>query len=171
MSQNEINLIVSYLKPEYVMLEWGCGGSTTFFSKYVSEYFSIEHNKNWYDKVKKETKENVHMFHIPKNGKFDNKRVNKYEDLEKSGRSQEFKDYIHYPQKINKIFDAVLIDGRARPECAKFISNYITKKSVIFVHDYFCKKYRKHYWVIEEKFKIIDKIKEGQTLAVFQPNY
>ena len=43
-----------FLHPDYSMLEWGSGGSTIEFSQqYVKEYYSIEHNKEWHDKVLK----------------------------------------------------------------------------------------------------------------------
>jgi len=42
MDKREIEKIISYLKPEDRMFEWGCGGSTVYFSKYVSFYRSIE---------------------------------------------------------------------------------------------------------------------------------
>ena len=45
MHDSEINLIMAFLTPEDVMLEWGCGGSTILFSQEVKEYYSIEHNK------------------------------------------------------------------------------------------------------------------------------
>ena len=37
----EIDLIQSYLNDKKIMLEYGCGGSTTIFPKYVKEYYSI----------------------------------------------------------------------------------------------------------------------------------
>ena len=52
MSQKEIKMIEKYLTPETIMLEYGSGGSTIHFSKFVKEYYSLEHNKEWYNKVK-----------------------------------------------------------------------------------------------------------------------
>ena len=42
MSKQEIDLILSFLNKEDIMLEYGCGGSTMFFPNYVKEYYSIE---------------------------------------------------------------------------------------------------------------------------------
>ena len=169
MSQVEIDTILKYLKPEFTMLEWGCGGSTTFFPNYVANYYSIEHNKEWYDKISKDVPNNVTMNFVARNSERNgNKRAVSYGELEGSGRSKDFYDYIHYPSKLNETFDAVLIDGRGRPECGKFITKYITKDSIVFVHDYFYKNHRTYYHVLEEKYKVIDSIKTGQTLAVLQ---
>ena len=51
MSRSEIELILSFLQKEDVMLEYGCGGSTMLFPKYVKEYHSIESDKSWADSV------------------------------------------------------------------------------------------------------------------------
>ena len=44
MSPKEIAFIEKYLTKDKVMLEWGAGGSTLYFSQLVKEYYSIEHN-------------------------------------------------------------------------------------------------------------------------------
>ena len=40
------------------------------------------------------------------------------------------------PTKINKIFDTVLIDGRARQWVAESILPFIHKESKVFIHDF-----------------------------------
>ena len=40
----EIDTVISYLDKDKIMLEYGCGGSTTIFPKYVKKFYSIEHN-------------------------------------------------------------------------------------------------------------------------------
>ena len=47
-------------------------------------------------------------------------------------------EYIDYVDKLNvKLFDVVLIDGRARTDCAYKVLNYIDKGSIVFIHDFF----------------------------------
>ena len=41
MSIDERNLVSKYLGYNKTMLEWGSGGSTLFFSKYVKKYISF----------------------------------------------------------------------------------------------------------------------------------
>jgi len=167
MSPHEIKKIRKYLTRNTVMLEYGSGGSTLFFSKYVKEYYSIEHNKDWYSKVKKKTaNRNIKTF-LSINKAVPKPRViaKCWNDLEKSSRYNSFKEYIKYPKKIGKKFDAVLIDGRARPECAKFIYDYLNKGAYVFIHDYWN---RPHYHVVEEKYQVIDHIKQGQSLVVLR---
>ena len=55
MSGIQISAIYGYLNKTDTVLEYGSGGSTTHFSKYVKHYYSIEHNKEWYEKVKNES--------------------------------------------------------------------------------------------------------------------
>ena len=41
MEDNEIKLIEYYLNTNDTMFEWGSGGSTLWFSKFVKKYYSI----------------------------------------------------------------------------------------------------------------------------------
>lgn len=168
MSQLEIDTILKYLKPDFSMLEWGCGGSTLCFPNYVNSYYSIEHDKEWYEKIKAQISKNVKIVHVPRQSDTGNVRSKNYAGLNNTSRFKDFHNYIKYPANFGTTFDAVLVDGRARPECAKFIIDYINKDSVIFVHDYFYKNHRVHYHVLEEKYKVIDSVKTGQTLAVLK---
>ena len=61
MSKEEINLIEKYLKNTHIALEWGSGGSTAHFSKLVKEWNSLEHNKEWYQKVLKSKPNMVYL--------------------------------------------------------------------------------------------------------------
>jgi len=51
MSDLQIKGIMKYLNPNDIMLEYGSGGSTLFFSKHVKEYYSLEHEPEWYKKT------------------------------------------------------------------------------------------------------------------------
>ena len=169
MSQQEINTIIKHLNKTDTMLEYGCGGSTLFFSMYVQEYYSVEHNETWYNKIKPQIKSNTNLFHVNINSgpaEAPNRIFpHSWDELDASSRSKDFYDYIRYPGTLGKKFDAVLIDGRARPECAKFIKDYIIDDGVMFMHDYWD---RPLYHVVEEQFEVIDYVKSGQSLAVFR---
>lgn len=159
MSDQEINLIIKHLKPHYTMLEWGSGGSTLTFHKYVDKYYSIEHNEEWYQKVDEALA----------NNNLRDKVINYYveQNLPKSkpSRYEEFKDYIEAAGNMNTTFDAVLVDGRARPYCALYAYDLLHDDGVLFIHDYFM---RPHYHFVEDKYEVIASVKQGQTLAVFK---
>lgn len=168
MSEKEIQKIISYLKPEHSMLEYGCGGSTLKFSKSVKKYYSIEHNKEWFDKIQKQKLPNTEMQFVARHSDTSGKNriiSTSWEELENSSRYKDFKEYIQSATKFNTEFDAVLIDGRARPESAKFIFPLLKDDGVLFLHDYF---QRKHYHVIESHYTLIDSVKSGQSLGIFK---
>jgi len=123
MPQHDWEHILKHLKSNFTMIEWGSGGSTTFFSYFVKQYISIEHQHNWFlDTIKhieKEKRGNVVLYWIPAPNSDYSKYVNKIND-------EELKD---------KKFDAVLIDGRSRVECAKNLYDRIDDDCIVFLHD------------------------------------
>jgi hypothetical protein len=162
MSKQEIDLLISYLKPEYTMLEWGSGGSTVTFQQYVDKYYSIEHNKEWFEKVDVELgnrnlKHKVHNYFVEQNA-----------PKSKPSRYEEFKDYIELASTLNTKFNAVLVDGRARPHCALYAYHLLEDDGVVFIHDYFV---RPHYHFVEDKYRVVAGIRTGQTLAVLKKKH
>ena len=67
MRQNEIDKILEYIDKSTIMFEWGSGGSTIFFPRYVSRYHSIEHSKEWYHRVYNELPGNARLYYVPNN--------------------------------------------------------------------------------------------------------
>jgi len=131
MSQGEVNIILSLLTPDDVMLEWGSGGSTVRFSKIVKKLYSIEHDAEWYVKndirIKQEGCENVNLHLIKPNLPRSFPHV----------KREEFVDYIEYVKHLpEKRYDKVLIDGRARIWCAYEALHYTNEDSFVFVHDW-----------------------------------
>jgi hypothetical protein len=176
--------IESFLKSRNIenMLEIGSGGSTLHFSKYVKNYYSIEHDESWLEDVErwvnKEKISNVKMILRQKNKipEFDIAEpiiAESWEELDHSSRSKEYKDYIQAPLDFGVLFDVVLVDGRARPECFKFLceNDLINKPGTIFVHDYRALDHplsRKHYNVIEGKYTPTWIKNNGSGLAYFE---
>lgn len=178
------NKILSYLQSRSIknFLEIGSGGSTLYFSKYVQNYYSIEHNRSWYEMVKKEIEKNqISNIEIilkevrdvvPSN---DQIKAANWDSLSSSARFLEFKNYIYSIGEFGTIFDAVLVDGRARPECVRFLhdNKLVAENGIIFMHDYRPinhKWSRKYYNVVEEKYTIIDHENKGSGLAVLRLN-
>ena len=75
------------------MLEWGSGNSSIFFGKRVNRIYSVEHNNEWYVKVKEYNIKNQHLV-------FTNE-----------------KDYAMTAYDFKVTFDIILIDGIKRDEC------------------------------------------------------
>lgn len=170
MSQQEIDLILSFLKEDDTMLEYGCGGSTLFFPKYVKEYHSIESDESWANAVKKNMPKNVTMHSIPvsRPEDLDQKRITRWDELYTTNTYKAYKDYIETGSKIGKIFSKILIDGRARPQCARYMYDFIDEDCIVFMHDWHPS--RTYYKSVLKKYTLIDSINTGQCLAVLKKN-
>lgn len=155
MHNKEIAKIEQYLAPNDIMLEWGSGGSTLRFSKLVGKYYSIEHKKEWYDKLNIENNY-VFRYLVPKS-KGNNKK-------------EMFDEYIKFPSKLDvKQFDKVLIDGRARFECAKYILPFISRSGIVFIHDFFQPHKYDDYARVFSYYNLIDSVEDTQqTLAILK---
>ena len=179
MGKNEVEYIFKNLSPNDIMLEWGSGGSTYTFAPKVKTYYSIEHDKNWYNKVNEIIKNNnitnVKLHHVENNTmKFDEYLDKNSKEIFKLYKNHHVKDDIAYVKLrgvskdwhyltdyINKIktfgvtFDKILIDGRARPMCAFLALNYLHDDGLVFLHDF---KGRDHYNTVLEYYDIVDEI-------------
>ena len=156
MLNQEIALILSYLHPSATMLEWGSGGSTIFFSKHVSKYYSIEHNSEWARIVSATIsslgQNNVQVNHVPA----DRKRS------ADGTKETEFRSYCSAPNNLNeKHFDFVLIDGRARQFCAKTILGLIDASSRVFVHDFPLRA--RYFSVFDDFFQVGNVVENGAS--------
>ena len=151
MSNHEIEIIKKYLNKDIIMLEWGSGGSTTYFPQFVKKYYSIEHDKVWFDRVKNELPDNCELFWVKQNA-----------PRTRPSKRHEFKDYVEYVNSLGiEHFDAVLIDGRARIHCAVEVLPYIDENTVVFFHDF----HRGEYQSTLEHYEQIDR---AETLAVLK---
>jgi len=158
MHPREIVVITSRLSPEHIMLEWGSGGSTIFFSGLVKRLYSIEHSRRWFKAVQKRLPPNVTYLYVKQNGK-----------RTKPTQYAQFKDYIEACARFGTKFDRVLIDGRARPECAEFVLPYLNPGAVVFIHDYFSAR-RTHYRRAENFYDVIEKVDDTeQTIIALSP--
>ncbi len=161
MSRKEFGMISHFIEQRKVqtMLEWGSGGSTIKLAELVNELHSIENDKKWYEKVSrqllKRSINNVKLYYVP-NNMARSHRISKYE---------EFKDYVDYVDTLQLMFDAVLIDGRARPYCAEKVLPYLQDDAVVFIHDFWEREY---YFPALKFYDVIASVKRGQTLAVMR---
>ncbi|MDD4902660.1 MAG: hypothetical protein PHE24_06015 [Patescibacteria group bacterium] len=116
------------LSKEMIIFEYGCGGSTLYFSARVKKIISVEHDRTWYEVVKEkliknkinncelsccppeEARAGVNKLYLSSDENFSNKSFQKY--IEKIN---------DYPDDS---FDLIIVDGRARNGC---ISNLLPK--------------------------------------------
>ena len=69
MSNQQVEAILKYLCKDDIMLEYGSGGSTLFFYKYVKKYYSLEHEPTWYNKIADKVKDipSLYYHHVMPN--------------------------------------------------------------------------------------------------------
>jgi len=140
----EQRFLMSYIKPNHSMLEYGSGHSTLILQDKVEQLVSVEHHKEWYDKIKPQLKKSVKYIYVPPNNlhweaQFEQCGAGQFRKNSKGddGSFEDFADYILAPLRgKHGPFDVIFIDGRARACCA-FAAMFMLKPSGrIFIHDF-----------------------------------
>jgi len=138
MREREINIlveIINALNPKRC-LEWGSGYSTLTFASFLkddAEWYSIEHHRGWFDRVKDLTAQSNHI-------KYWLVEPNQI-PWEDDGDANSFADYVSFPETLQQIFDFILVDGRARVDCIHRAINFVSPDGVIVLHDANREKY------------------------------
>jgi len=105
-----IDFIKERIRKQHTVFEYGSGNSTLFYAKYAGIVVSVEHNREWYDKIVGEKPENSEMIFC---------------DLEYGG------DYCKVPLKLKEKFDLIIIDGRDRVNCCMLASAALSESGVV----------------------------------------
>lgn len=89
------------------LFEYGSGSSTSWFAQRVGRVVSVESNKLWYEKVKKQLPTDTQLHYVA---------------------ADQYADFI---QSCEGTFDLILIDGIHRVECARACVNKLSERGVI----------------------------------------
>jgi len=103
-----VEFIEKNIKTSDTVFEYGSGGSTLWFAQRAQSVISVEHNREWYQRLKVKIPDNVTLHFIAA----DSDAQRGYE----SSNKQTFKAYTTFIDRL-KCFDWILIDGRARIAC------------------------------------------------------
>lgn len=103
-------VLVDAYNYEAEVFEWGAGGSTLYFERFAKSWQSMEHDKEWAEKVW-QAGGNVALGADP---------VAYCDPFEKLGK---------------KRFDLILIDGPYREICIHIAQSHLKEKGLAFVHD------------------------------------
>lgn len=122
------------------IFEFGSGNSTHFYAFYAKSVTTVEHDKKWYEAVKKSMPENVYLI---------------YQHLEHG------EDYCKMAAQITaqtkKKYDIIIIDGRDRVHCIKKSLDTLKDDGVIVLDDSEVTRYSYGIDFLSEKgFKRID---------------
>lgn len=138
MSAIEIDVVLHYMGSFRTCLEWGGGGSTKNFAPLAGESHTIEHDREWCDSLKEQVDDmnmtshvHIHCIPVPRGHRGWGKD-NPFEE----GTYEQFKEYVDHVNALNvSHFDFVLVDGRARIPAAVRALSYISRNSVVVLHD------------------------------------
>jgi hypothetical protein len=109
-----IDFIKERLKRQFTVFEFGSGNSTYFYAKYAGIVVSVEHNREWYDKIAATKPENAEIFFC---------------ELVRDG------DYCRMPLKLEETFDMIIVDGRDRVNCCRQSVKALSEHGVIVLDD------------------------------------
>lgn len=107
-TSDAVKILSSCLKPTDVGVEYGSGRSTKWFASRLHSLCSIENDKLWFEKVKKD------LINSGYNSKVDYRLCEN--DIEYARQAETFHD---------NTIDFCLIDGAVRDQCAKNMLNKI----------------------------------------------
>lgn len=124
MTYPAIDFLKKRIHEDMTIFEYGCGESTLWWSSRVKEVISVEHDKDWYDKMIQRTPKNVDLVHI---------------ELEYGG------DYSRKITEYREKFDIVMIDGRDRVNCVMNSLEALKPCGVIIFDNSDRKEYEKGY--------------------------
>lgn len=125
-----INFIEERIRKEMIVFEYGSGNSTLWLAKNVSQVYSVDHDFEWFNKVRNMISDNVKYKYIP---------------LEYGG--QYCKEILNYNNK----FDIVFIDGRDRVNCCKNCINALKDDGIIIWDDTLREEYNEGYNYLKER--------------------
>lgn len=117
------NYLKDYVNSKMSILEFGCGGSTLFFSDNCRLVDSVEEEKGWIKIVKENLKNSNVTF-------FNSKKL---------------------PSQKNK-YDIVLVDGGDRGKYSKLAVNYVKDNGIVIIDNVERNKERKYFVNIKDNF-------------------
>jgi len=121
-----LTAVCGYMHPKLIV-EWGPGLSTDFFSSFTdADVYTWEHDKSYYDKVNSKFKDNSRI-HV-------NLGIFMSKDLKMYGKRS---PYIAAPLLFVEpnTVDLAFVDGRMRCDCLIMAKYLIKEKGVVVLHD------------------------------------
>ena len=96
------------------IFEYGSGNSTIFYAHKAATVTSVEHDKNWFDRVKGTSPKNAEMIFC---------------ELQRDG------EYAKKAALLGKKFDIIIVDGRDRVRCCRYSLEALTPTGVVVLDD------------------------------------
>lgn len=155
----ESEFFLSHLKSEHSVLEYGSGQSSLEIASRVKKLVSVEHDNNWFKKMKGIMPSNVVYLYNSPNLPFNS--------LLEDGTKEQFENYIKSPSGYGT-FDIIFIDGRARRDCAFFSRSLAHYNTLVFIHDFENPVIHKDRGSYIERLSIMDIIDHVESMYKFK---
>ncbi|MBB5439754.1 hypothetical protein HDC92_003450 [Pedobacter sp. AK017] len=109
-----IDFIKDRISKQHDIFEFGSGNSTLFYAGMARSVYSVEHDRDWFEKSSKINLPNVNMIHC---------------NLVPGG------DYCKSALATGKKFHVIIVDGRDRVNCCKQAIDALTEDGVLVLDD------------------------------------
>jgi hypothetical protein len=109
-----IDFIKDRINKSHDIFEFGSGNSTIFYAKLAGSVYSVEHDKDWFERSSKINLQNVKMIQC---------------DLVPGG------DYCKSAAPTGKKFHVIIVDGRDRVNCCKQAIQSLAEDGVVVLDD------------------------------------
>ncbi|WP_231490655.1 class I SAM-dependent methyltransferase [Pedobacter sp. Leaf170] len=109
-----IDFIKERINKTQHIFEYGSGNSTIFYAERAGSVTSVEHDKNWFEKVKNTSPANAEMI---------------YCELQRDG------EYAKKAALLNRKFEIIIVDGRDRVRCCAYSLDALSANGVIVLDD------------------------------------
>lgn len=127
MTFEAIRYLDNFVTPTSRIFEWGMGGSTMFFLDRTRYVVSVDHDPIWFERLQSmlashEDWSGVHHspVQLDTTQPTDPTDCNFYGSSNPDFRYHSFEDYVRVIDRYEPAsFDVIVVDGRARPACAK----------------------------------------------------
>lgn len=131
-----MHFIEPKLKMVDSLFEYGSGNSTLYYSSFVGELISVEHDQGWFEGISRSMPENVKLY---------------YCKIDENG------EYSKFASTMNKKFDVIIVDGRDRVNCIKNSLSALSDRGVLVLDDSERDRYKAGAeYLREQGFKRID---------------
>lgn len=109
-----IDFISERIKKDHTIFEFGSGNSTIYYAKRAKKVVSVEHDKEWFDKISASAPSNSEMV---------------FSELQTGG------EYSKMPSAMEQQFDIIIVDGRDRVNCCYNSISALSENGVVVLDD------------------------------------
>ncbi|MEN2281288.1 hypothetical protein AAGF08_04055 [Algoriphagus sp. SE2] len=168
-----VKFLKKYITKNSKGFEYGSGASTLFFANKGVDLVSIDHNSEWFEKIKNVLDlyhiSNVNYFLVEPDGNSEVEGV--FSKKEKKYINKDFSVYAKFIQSYpDRYFDFIVIDGRVRLECLKYSLSKLKKGGILIFDNADREEYKMELLKIKSHLKLSEYTVTANHLYFSQTN-